>query len=112
MKFNDREAQRIREPRQHQVRYQLGSVGTAPRTPSAAAPPVTPTNAPPAASWLGQLMQRYRNWCATRLEPKITTATDSSGQTWWQIYDPRTQKRKYMDSEAEVMRWLDEEAWL
>ncbi|MBE9140869.1 hypothetical protein IQ254_27335 [Nodosilinea sp. LEGE 07088] len=113
MKFNDREAQRAHQPQPHQLRYQLGAVGYPQKRSSAETTAPNP-DAPPeesAGGWFGGLMQRIRQWHAQRLEPKITATTDPSGHLWWQVYDPRTNQRKCLYSEAEVMRWLDNEAW-
>jgi hypothetical protein len=108
MKFNDREAQRAHQP--HQLRYQLGAVGYPQRRSSAETTAPAPSSPPDeSARWFGNLMQRIRQWNAQRLEPKITATLDPSGHQWWQVYDPRTQKRKSLYSEAEVMRWLDDE---
>lgn len=44
-------------------------------------------------------------------DPRIWTSTIQSGpnagQTIWHLYDPMTQRRATLASEAEVRRWLD-----
>lgn len=114
MKFNQREAQRARKPQPHTVRYQLGSVRFPEIPSSSAVPSDTAADdllAAPAGGWLSRLRQRFSDWYAHRLEPRIIPITDRSGNTWWQVYNPRTHQQKWLSSPDEVMRWLDNEAW-
>lgn len=41
-------------------------------------------------------------------EPEIQQVADQCGQVWWYIYDPLTGQSFYLESEAEVLTWLEE----
>lgn len=108
MKLNRQEAQRVREPKLHELRQPFEGVGS-PAKPLAENVPSPAAVAP--RGWLGKLRQRVGQWLSTRSEPKITVITDQSGQTWWRAYNPCTQELKWLDSEDEVMLWLDAQAY-
>ena len=40
-------------------------------------------------------------------EPKITQLQGQDGETFWEIYDPMTEKTVYCMSDCEVMEWID-----
>jgi hypothetical protein len=108
MKFNQREAQRVRDPHLHEFPPQPGAVGTPQAIISPTVPPkTTVTPIRPANRASNYLLRRVQQWFATRSEPRITPVTDPLGQTWWKVYNPRTQTLQWLDSEAEVMIWLD-----
>ncbi|WP_017298017.1 hypothetical protein [Nodosilinea nodulosa] len=112
MKFNHRAAQRDRQPQPHTIRYQLGS--SFPTFSSSGVPSDSSAGdqpADPGGGRFSKLRQKISAWYAHRLEPRITPITDRSGNTWWQVYDPRTHQQKWLASQDEVMLWLDNEAW-
>lgn len=41
-------------------------------------------------------------------EPKIQQVSDQGGQVWWYVYDPQTGQSVYLESETEVLIWLEE----
>jgi hypothetical protein len=100
MKTNRQEVQRVRESPLHDLRQPLAAVSS----PSVAEPSPTISFS---GNWLNRLRQGLAQWLVTRSEPQITAIIDRSGQTWWRAYNPRTQDLKWLDSEAEVRRWLD-----
>ncbi|WAL61583.1 hypothetical protein [Thermocoleostomius sinensis] len=40
-------------------------------------------------------------------EPQIRQHIDRAGFTYWQVYDPQTDRSQQFDSETEVRQWLD-----
>ncbi|QZZ20120.1 hypothetical protein J5X98_23035 [Leptothermofonsia sichuanensis E412] len=44
----------------------------------------------------------------THPEPQVRQILDQEGHTWWQAYDPLTGQTTYLDSEEEVLIWLEE----
>lgn len=45
---------------------------------------------------------------STPSEPQIRQISDREGHLWWQAYDPMTGQTTYLESEEEVMVWLEE----
>lgn len=45
---------------------------------------------------------------AITAEPEVWQSVDSSGQTWWHVYSPRTGERADLASEDEVCIWLEQ----
>ncbi|MBC7972550.1 MAG: hypothetical protein H7Z11_20890 [Verrucomicrobia bacterium] len=43
----------------------------------------------------------------SQVEPEIRQTLDQTGQTWWNVYDPRTGQTVFLESEAEVRVWLE-----
>lgn len=41
-------------------------------------------------------------------EPKVQQVSDQGGQVWWYVYDPQTRESVYLESETEVLIWLEE----
>lgn len=41
-------------------------------------------------------------------EPKIWQKKDHSGNLYWRVYDPKTDRSAMLSSEAEVRSWLEE----
>ncbi|NJO79693.1 MAG: hypothetical protein HC827_15060 [Cyanobacteria bacterium RM1_2_2] len=41
-------------------------------------------------------------------EPKVQRVSDQGGQIWWHVYDPQTRESVYLESENEVLIWLEE----
>jgi hypothetical protein len=41
-------------------------------------------------------------------EPKVQQVSDQGGQVWWYVYDPQTHESVYLESETEVLIWLEE----
>lgn len=41
-------------------------------------------------------------------EPKVQQVSDQGGQVWWYVYDPQTRQSVYLESETEVLIWLEE----
>jgi len=96
MKFHFQAPHRVREHSTETPQLDYASV-QAPPCPSPTASPVSDTG------WFSPISQ----WWATRSEPRITTITDASGQTWWKAYNPRTQELQWLTSEVEVSLWLE-----
>lgn len=44
----------------------------------------------------------------TRSEPQIQKTIDPTGQAWWYVFDPLTGQAAYLESEDEVLVWLEE----
>ncbi len=49
-----------------------------------------------------------RAWSSIESEPQIKKIFDQEGHTWWQAYDPITRQTTYLESEEEVLIWLEE----
>ncbi|PSN18254.1 hypothetical protein C7271_13460 [filamentous cyanobacterium CCP5] len=108
MKFNPREAKRIREPQLHELQSPSAGTVTAPKTDSAGSMSSPPENHPETPlGWWDRLNHRLHQWLVDLLEPRIILAVDPSGQTWWQAYNPRTHEMKWLSSETEARIWLD-----
>lgn len=69
--------------------------------------PAVETRSAPVGNWLGRLEQTLKNWLIEDQEIRITPMTRQDGQTWWRVYDPRTQQIQWMTSEADVLVWLE-----
>ncbi|GAB4372252.1 MAG: hypothetical protein Kow00121_14440 [Elainellaceae cyanobacterium] len=41
-------------------------------------------------------------------EPEVHQSLDDAGRVWWQVYDPKTGDTLYMESEEEVMVWIED----
>ncbi|BAU15407.1 hypothetical protein LEP3755_59650 [Leptolyngbya sp. NIES-3755] len=41
-------------------------------------------------------------------EPRVWQRRDRSGQTYWQVYDPETNRSARLSSEQEVRQWLEQ----
>lgn len=96
MKFHFQAPQRVREQNTEIPQLDYASV-LAPECPSPTTSTISRTG------WFSQISQ----WWANRREPRITTITDASGQTWWKAYNPCTQELQWLTSEVEVSLWLD-----
>jgi hypothetical protein len=46
-----------------------------------------------------------------KAEIRVRRASNHSGGTWWNVYDPQTRKTYQFASEAEVRIWLDSAHW-
>lgn len=44
----------------------------------------------------------------THPEPEVKQISDQDGHTWWQAFDPLTGQTTYLDSEEDVLIWLEE----
>jgi hypothetical protein len=57
-------------------------------------------------------LNKFWNWIlnilAFRSEPTITRKHDREGNSYFQVYDPATQKSMFMASEQEVRAWIDQ----
>lgn len=58
-------------------------------------------------SLLSKLWQFLIDALTPQYEPIIRLTTDRVGNTWWLIHDPISGKTKCMNSENEVLIWLD-----
>lgn len=74
-----------------------------------------PYTYPRRPSVLAQVAQRIRSWSGVALqllvpstEPQIRHVENSSGQRAWRVYDPLTERSTTLDSEQEVLVWLEE----
>lgn len=43
----------------------------------------------------------------TRSEPQIEKTIDPAGRAWWYVFDPVTGQAAYLESEDEVLVWLE-----
>jgi hypothetical protein len=55
------------------------------------------------------LTHLFFNVLTRKAEIRAWPASNRSGATWWNVYDPRTGKTYQFASEAEVRIWLDSE---
>ncbi|MBD2306813.1 hypothetical protein H6G17_15010 [Chroococcidiopsis sp. FACHB-1243] len=46
-------------------------------------------------------------WCSNN-EPQISEITDSTGQTRWKIYQPTRDRTFQLESQQEVLTWLEQ----
>lgn len=58
-------------------------------------------------SQLGQLWRQLIKFLSCEAEPHICSIADVNGQLWWQVYDPRTGRSIWFDSEQELRIWLE-----
>ena len=56
--------------------------------------------------FLNQPIFELTGW--TTDEPKVERVADQSGHVWWYVYDPQTREAVYLESENEVLVWLEE----
>lgn len=56
--------------------------------------------------FLNQPIFEFAGW-ATH-EPSVKQVSDQGGQVWWYVYDPQTRQSVYLESENEVLIWLEE----
>lgn len=56
--------------------------------------------------FLNQPIFELSDWSTQ--EPKVRQVSDQGGQVWWYVYDPQTQESIYLETETEVMIWLEE----
>lgn len=57
---------------------------------------------------LRHLWNDLSNVFVNRLEPRITEKCDRFGQSYYEVYDPMSQKFSSLNSEKEVRVWLDQ----
>ncbi|OWY67319.1 hypothetical protein B7486_31880 [cyanobacterium TDX16] len=46
-------------------------------------------------------------WCSNN-DPQISEITDSTGQTRWKIYEPTSDRTFQLESQQEVLTWLEQ----
>jgi hypothetical protein len=56
--------------------------------------------------FLNQPIFESKGW--TTAEPKVERVSDQGGHVWWYVYDPQTRQTVYLESENEVLVWLEE----
>jgi hypothetical protein len=56
--------------------------------------------------FLNQPIFELSDW--SNQEPKVQQVSDQGGQVWWYVYDPQTHESVYLESETEVLIWLEE----
>lgn len=67
-----------------------------------------PTFRSPIATWFHHIWQWLLEASTYSSEPQVWQEYDHhSNTTWWCVYDPITARKRYMDSEQEVLAWLD-----
>ncbi|PSB18671.1 hypothetical protein C7B65_14180 [Phormidesmis priestleyi ULC007] len=57
---------------------------------------------------LRHLWNDLSNVLVNRLEPRIIEKHDRCGQSYYEVYDPTSQKFSSLNSEKEVRAWLDQ----
>ena len=50
----------------------------------------------------------WRDWWCSSNEPQISEITDSTGQTRWEIYEPVRDRTFQLESQQEVLAWLEQ----
>jgi hypothetical protein len=64
-----------------------------------------PDDNPP---WLRKIWQKFMDVVTPTYEPEVWQTTDRAGNIWWNVYNPITAQTLYMETEEEVMIWLDQ----
>jgi hypothetical protein len=64
-------------------------------------------NQHPRNSIWNQIGQTFRHWLNTSPEPRVRMKYHA-GQTYWQVYDPTTQRSEQLATEQEVRVWLEQ----
>ena len=54
------------------------------------------------------LAQRLIHWLVTKPELTVKQKVDRSGNVFWYVYDPMTERTAYLTSEEEVRIWIEE----
>ena len=54
------------------------------------------------------LLERAANWLVGPVEPQIYKRQDRRGQTYYRLYDPKTDQRRMFSTEEEMRIWLDQ----
>lgn len=62
---------------------------------------------PTLPAWLSQVWNWLNKALFEEPELQIREMSDRVGNTWWHIYDPRTGKTAWLDSENEVLIWIE-----
>lgn len=57
--------------------------------------------------WLRKIGEVIVNTLAAQEQPRIYAKRNRMGESYWQIYDPRTCHTTYLGSEQETRIWLD-----
>jgi hypothetical protein len=69
--------------------------------------PQTPLNWVFLIKQCDRLYQFFVHFAETSQEPKVTWKRDRQGRSYFQIYDPFTEKYYYFDSKQNALIWLD-----
>ena len=54
------------------------------------------------------LAQRLIHWLVTKPELTVKQKVNRSGNVFWYVYDPMTERTAYLTSEEEVRIWIEE----
>lgn len=73
---------------------------------------IPPTHAAPSGFWQNLWVffnqPLFESARLTTHEPQVQRVSDQGGQVWWHVYDPQTRESVYLESENEVLIWLEE----
>ncbi len=70
--------------------------------------PLSAAKQPTPLAQLKVLAQRLIHWLATKPELTVKQKVDRSGNVFWYVYDPTTERTAYLASEEEVRIWIEE----
>lgn len=70
--------------------------------------PSTPSPAPSIAALIKGAWQAIVNYLVVGSEVQVRKMSDSYGETWWHIYDPKTRTSVNLISEDDVRVWIEE----
>lgn len=59
-------------------------------------------------SFLQEIWGSWQNWWCSSNEPQISEIIDSTGQSRWKIYDPVRDRSFQLESQQDVLLWLEQ----